>query len=98
MKEKSGSSSTLLASLELEAMRELTLVLARFSSLRSSSAVASPRCWRMEERSLSFSSLRSETDCWRDSRRIFLRILDRLACSRLRSLCYDLIFVMYYFI
>lgn len=44
MNEKSGSSSTLLASLELDAINELTLVFSRFSLVSSSSAVVSPRC------------------------------------------------------
>ena len=88
MKEKSGSSRTLLASEVEPAIRPpppLAAASARFSFLRSSSA-SSPRCSRMELRSLSFSSLRRATDCWRDSRRNFFRMRDRLACSRLRSL------------
>ena len=93
IKLKSGSSRTLFASLLFDAMSEFAFdaTLERFSFLRSSLACSSPRLVRMAPRSLSFSSFRSETDCWRDSRRNFLRILDRLACSRLRSLFYGYI-------
>ena len=86
MKEKSGSSRTLLASEEEPAMRPPPLpAAARFSLVRSSSA-SFPRCFLMDPRSFSFSSLRRETDCCRDSRRNFFRMRDLLACSRFRSL------------